>query len=67
MVYLRIDEILKEKKKTKYWLIKKLGSNYKSASNMIEKETVSITFDMIDRLCDILECSPGDLFNKSNN
>lgn len=64
MVYLRIDEILKDQNKTKYWLVKNMERNYKVVSNMIEKETISIRFDTIDKLCEILKCSPGDLFKR---
>ncbi len=64
MVYLKIDEILKEKQKSKYWLVKNMEENYKTISNMIEKETVSIHFDTIDKLCKILNCNPGDLFKR---
>ncbi len=64
MVYLKIDEILKEKQKSKYWLVKNMEANYKTISNMIEKETVSIHFDTIDKLCKILNCNPGDLFKR---
>lgn len=64
MVYLRIDEILKEQNKTKYWLVKNMESNYKVVSDMVEKETISIRFDTIDKLCEILNCSPGDLFKR---
>lgn len=62
MVYLRIDEILKEKNKSKYWLVKNMEANYKTVSNMINKETISIHFDTIDKLCILLNCNPGDLF-----
>ena len=62
MVYLRIDEIFKDKNKTKYWLVKNLEMNYKVVSNMIEKEKISIRFDTIDKLCEVLRCSLGDLF-----
>lgn len=62
MVYLRIDEILKEKNKSKYWLVKNMEANYKTVSNMINQETISIHFDTIDKLCILLNCNPGDLF-----
>lgn len=62
MVYLRIDEILKEKNKSKYWLVKNMEANYKTVSNMINKETISIHFDTINKLCILLNCNPGDLF-----
>lgn len=58
MVYLRVKEILKEQGKSKYWLVKTLGGNYKTISNMIEMETVSIGFGTIDKLCNALNCQP---------
>lgn len=62
MVYLRVDEILKEQNHTKYWLVKNMEGNYKTISNMIERETIAIRFDTIDKLCKLLKCTPGDLF-----
>lgn len=64
MVYLRLREILKEQGKTKYWLVKNMEGNYKVISDMIEGETISIRFDTIDKLCKILHCDPGDLFER---
>lgn len=64
MVYLKIDEILEAKEKTKYWLVKKMEGNYRVINNMIERETISIRFDTIDKLCKILDCDPGDLFER---
>lgn len=64
MVYLKIDELLKNKQKSKYWLVKKIEGNYRVINKMIEKETISIRFDTIDKLCSVLECEPGDLFKR---
>lgn len=61
MVYLRIKEVLKEKKKTKYWLVKNMDSSYQSLSKLMNNETVGVHFDTIDKLCEILSCSPADL------
>ena len=58
LVFLRVKEILNEQGKSKYWLVKTLGGNYKTISNMIEKETVSISFSTIDKLCNVLHCEP---------
>ena len=61
---LRVKEILEEKGKTKYWLYIQLGLSYQNFSRMINGETVSIKFDNIKALCDILECTPNDLFEE---
>ena len=37
MVYLKIDELLKNKKKSKYWILKNIEGNYRKKNNMIKK------------------------------
>lgn len=59
---LRIKEILEEKGKTKYWLYIQLGLSYQNFSRMINNQTSSIKFENLEALCDILECTPNDLF-----
>ena len=59
---LRILDILKEKKKTKYWLYIQLGLSYQNFNRIVNNETTSIKFDNLKTICDILECTPNDLF-----
>ena len=62
MVYINIKELLKEKGKTKYWLIKNMESSYQSISHMMNNETTGIKFETIEKLCKLLECTPNELF-----
>ncbi len=64
MVYLKVDKLLQKEQKSKYWLVKNMEGNYRTVNNMIEKETISIRFDTIDKLCKIFNCTPGDLFER---
>ena len=61
---LRIKEILEEKGKTKYWLYIQLGLSYQNFNRIVNNETSSIKFDNLEALCDILECTPNDLFEE---
>lgn len=61
MIYIRVTEILKEKKKSKYWFIKKMEGGYQSLSHLMDNETTDIHFDTLEKICDILECEPGDI------
>ncbi len=61
---LRILEILKEKNKTKYWLYIQLGLSYQNFNKIVNNETSSIKFDNLKAICDILECTPNDLFDE---
>jgi len=62
-IELNVKQLLDKNNQTKYWLTKKLQTDYKFATKLIENETKSITFQMIGKLCDILECTPNELFS----
>ena len=62
---LQILEILAKKEKTKYWLYKQMGMSYQNFNKMINNQTKSIKFDNLEALCQILECTPNDIFNYS--
>ena len=59
---LRILELLEEKGKTKYWLYIQLGLSYQNFNKMVNNQTSGIKFENLQALCDILECTPNDLF-----
>ena len=61
---LRVLDILKEKGKSKYWLYIQLGLSYYNFNRMVNGETNGIKFENLQALCDILECTPNDLFEE---
>ena len=61
---LRILEILKEKQKSKYWLYIQLGLSYQNFNRLVNNQTNGIKFENLKALCDILECTPNDLFEE---
>lgn len=66
-MHFRILEILEEKGKSKYWLYMQLGLSYQNFNRIIKNETSSIKFDNLKTLCDVLECTPNDLFVEYHN
>ena len=64
MIYINIKKILKNQKKTKYWLIKNMGSSYQAVSILMNNETVGIWFASLDKICDVLECEPRGYYCK---
>ena len=64
LMKLRIIDILNQMGKTKYWLYIRLGLSYQNFSKLINNETKSIKFENLKALCDILECTPNDLFDE---
>ena len=61
-MHFRIDEILAKKGKTRYWLYIQLGISYQNFKRLIENQTTAIKFENLKAICDILECTPNDLF-----
>lgn len=62
MIRIRVLDILKKKGKTKYWLYNQMNMSYQNFSKMVNNETKAIKYANIELLCEILECSPNDLF-----
>lgn len=60
-------EILNEQNHTKYWLFKQMDLSYQNFNKMVTNQTTSIRFDNLDKLSNILNCSIGDLFEKTND
>lgn len=62
MIRLRVLELLEKQGKTKYWLYKQLGMSYQNFSRMVNNETKSIRYENIETICLLLNCTPNDLF-----
>ena len=62
MLYLIVKELLKNKRKTKYWLVQNMHSDYKTISDMMDNKTSGIKFETIEKLCILLDCTPNDIF-----
>ena len=61
MIRLKALELLEKKGKTKYWLYKQLGMSYQNFSNMVNNKTKSIRYENIETMCLLLESTPNDL------
>lgn len=62
MITLNVLPLLEKKGKTKYWLYKQLGMSYQNFSRMVNNQTKSIRYENIETLCLLLECTPNELF-----
>ncbi|MFI3230504.1 MAG: helix-turn-helix transcriptional regulator [bacterium] len=59
---LNILKLLQQKNKSKYWLYKQMGMSYQNFNKMVNNETRAIRFENLEALCQILECTPNDIF-----
>ena len=62
MIRLNVLKLLEEQGKIKYWLYKQLGMSYQNFSRMVNNETKSIRYENIETICLLLNCTPNDLF-----
>lgn len=62
MVKVNIEELLKKKGKSKYWLCNQMNITYHNLNKIILGVTKSISFKYIEEFCKYLDCTPSDLF-----
>lgn len=62
LINLNVQAILNKKKRTRYWLVKALESNYETVNRLCDNTSSAIYLETIEKLCRALECAPNDLF-----
>jgi putative transcriptional regulator len=60
-IRLQIDEILKEREKSAYWLAQQTGIDESALVRLRKQRTKGIQWKTLLPLCEALECQPGDL------
>ena len=63
MVIFNIEELLKKKNKSKYWLCQNMNITSRNLNRIIYGETTSISFKYLEDFCKYLDCSLEDLIN----
>lgn len=61
-----IDDVLRQKEKTRYWLTQQVGITYQNMKKLCDNNTSAIRFDVLERICKALECSPNDILKIDN-
>lgn len=62
MIEMKVQQLLDEKKHTRYWLVKQMQSTYITVNKICNNTMVRIDLVTIEKLCQIFECTPNDLF-----
>ena len=62
----KIDELLDQQNKSRYWLARNSGMAYQNIVKLCNNETTSIKFEFIESICKALNCTPNDIFDISN-
>ena len=61
-MYINIKPILEERNKSVYWLAKEVGVRYQTINDLANNKTSAISFEIMELVCDALECQPNDIF-----
>ncbi len=61
MIQFRLIELLEERGQTVYWLWKQTGIRYATIWQMGKSEVARLNLEALDRVCEALECQPGEL------
>ncbi len=57
----RLKETLARKNRSRYWLAKRTGISERNLRRFERGETTGLDFDTLEKICETLECQPGDL------
>ena len=66
MIEIRIDQLLKARGRTFYWLAKETGISHTTLWRLKKGKALGINFITLEKLCEILGCQPGDVFTFMN-
>lgn len=61
MIKVLLNGLLEERERTLYWLSMQSGVRYATVWKLSRGEVGRLNLDALDRLCEALECQPGDL------
>ncbi len=67
MINMNVQKLLDEKNKSRYWLVKQMQTTYKTVNKICDNTLTGLQLETIEKLCQILNCTPNDLFEISND
>lgn len=67
MIKIQINELLKEEKRSFYWLAKETGISHTTLWRLKKGKAQGITFDTLEKISQTLKCQPGDVLKIGRN
>ena len=67
MIRVQVDQLLKEQKRSFYWLAKETGVSHTTLWRLKKDKAQGITFNTLERICQTLKCQPGDVLRMGRN
>jgi len=66
MIEIRINELLENRGRSFYWLAKETGISHTTLWRLKKGKALGINFDTLVKICQTLECQPGDVLFRTN-
>jgi putative transcriptional regulator len=66
MIEIRLDRALQEQERTFYWLAKATGISHTTLWRLKKGKALGINFETLEKICQVLECQPGDVLSFTN-
>jgi len=66
MIEIRVDQVLEQHGRTFYWLAKETGISHTTLWRLKKGKALGINFDTLEKMCQALECQPGDVLSRTN-
>ena len=64
MIEFRLDKMLEKRQRSAYWLAQETGISESMLWRIRHAKTQGIQWQTLERICEALECQPGDLIVK---
>lgn len=65
MIEVRVDEQLEEQGRSFYWLAKETGISHTTLWRLKKGKALGINFVTLEKICQRLNCQPGDVLKLS--
>ena len=62
MIRFNIEALLEQRGKSRYWLAKQSGMSHQNVTKMVRNQAKGVRLETIEIFCQVLECTPNDLF-----
>lgn len=61
MIRVKVLDLLDKDERNISWLSRKTGLNYSSLHKFSNNQTTSVSFDVLEKICNALECNISDV------
>jgi putative transcriptional regulator len=66
MIEIKIDALLENRGRSFYWLAKQTGISHTTLWRLKKGKALGINFETLEKMCEALNCQPGDVLSHMN-